>query len=302
MSEIIEIVDAHMHLIDVESNPYPWLKKGAPRPKIFGPNEEKLVHNYLIDDYKKDVIPHHVVKSVHVQANWDHSDPIGETRWLEPISAKHGFPHGVVAFANLAVDNVDSVLDAHLQSPNVRGIRHILNWHPTDPSRSFIDDPDYMYNAKWRRGFALLELRKLSFDLQIYYTQMEDALALANAFPNTAIILNHTGMPIDRTPSELKSWAAAMTKLAKAPNVAVKISGLGLNNPDWTLESIQPIINNTIDIFGIDRCMFASDFPVDKLFSNFATLIDAYKIILSKYTIEEQRKFFKENAERVYRI
>jgi predicted TIM-barrel fold metal-dependent hydrolase len=302
MSDVIEIVDAHMHLIDVESNPYPWLKKGAARPKIFGPNEERLVHNYLIEDYQKDIDRHHVVKSVHVQANWDHGDPIGETRWLQPISERYGYPHGIVAYANLALGNVEAVLDAHMESKNMRGIRQILNWHPSDLAKSFADRSDYMSDSVWRRGFSLLEKRRLSFDLQIYHNQMKDALNLAGAFPNTSIILNHTGMPIDRAREGLGGWTSAMAELARAPNVSVKISGLGLNNPDWTPDDIEPIVLTTIDLFGVDRCMFASDFPVDKLFSGYDTLVDAYMKTTSGLSAEERRKFFKENAERVYRI
>jgi predicted TIM-barrel fold metal-dependent hydrolase len=302
MSEVIEIVDAHMHLIDVESNPYPWLKKGASRPKIFGPNEEQLVHNYLVEDYQKDIAGHHVVKSVHVQANWDHNDPIGETRWLQPISEGHGYPHGVVAYANLALNSIEATLDAHMESKNMRGIRQILNWHPSDPTKSFSDRPNYMSDPAWRRGFSLLEKRNLSFDLQIYHNQMKDASDLARTFPNTAIILNHTGMPIDRVSEGLESWKYAMADLAKAPNVTVKISGLGLNNPVWTLNNIKAIALTTMELFGLDRCMFASDFPVDKLFSSYATLIDAFMKITSELSSGERKKFFKENAERVYRI
>jgi predicted TIM-barrel fold metal-dependent hydrolase len=301
MLDDIGIVDAHMHLIDVENNPYPWLAPDANRPKIFGPHEERLIHNYLIGDFMNDIAGHNVAKSVHLQANWDHDDPLGETQWLRPISEAYGYPHGVVGFANLALDNVEAVLDGHLQSTNMRGIRHILNWHKTDSSKSFVDR-NYMTEPGWRRGFALLEPKGLSFDMQIYHNQMSDALDLARSFPGTTIVLNHTGMPIDRTAHDLAEWATGMTMLAQAPNVFVKISGLGLNNHDWTVEGIRPIVLRTMDIFGIDRCLFASDFPVDKLFSSYDTLLEAFDDITADFSTSERAKFFRLNAERVYRI
>ena len=304
MPNSIEIIDGHMHLIDYESNPYPWLAKEAPRPKVFGPHEQKLFHNYLVDDYKADVVRQHVVKSVHVQAGWDANDPVGETRWLESIHDTDGFPHAIVAFANLAADDVEAVLEAHRQSPKLRGIRHILNWRPADAKSNFgiWVDRDYLTDAKWRRGFALLEKYGLSFDLQIFYNQMPAALELAQSFPSISIILDHTGMPLERTPEELHNWAAGMATLAQAPNVAVKISGLGVANPEWTVDSIRPIVLRTIELFGIERCFFASNFPVDRLFSSYDTLVEAYQTILQDFSLSERQQFFNENAARLYRL
>jgi predicted TIM-barrel fold metal-dependent hydrolase len=103
-------------------------------------------------------------------------------------------------------------------------IRQLLNWHD-DPDKRFTDRPDYLTDPQWRRGYSLLRRYDLSFDLQIYYPQMDDSYGLARRFPDTPIILNHTGMPIDRSPEGRDGWRRAMHRLAEAPNVACKISG-----------------------------------------------------------------------------
>jgi predicted TIM-barrel fold metal-dependent hydrolase len=145
-------------------------------------------------------------------------------------------------------------------------------------------------------------LRPLSFDLQLYPSQMADAAALAATHGDTMIILNHAGMPVDRDAEALSLWRTGMRALATQPNVWVKISGLGMVDWRWTEDSIRPFVLETIEIFGPDRCMFASNFPVDKLYSSFDVLYDAFKRIVSDFSIGERRKLFSDTALAVYRI
>ena len=159
-----------------------------------------------------------------------------------------------------------------------------------------------MRDAGWRRGFALLEKYGLSFDLQLYDHQMADAAELAAAFPETPIILNHTGMPIGRDAETLALWRENMSRLAAQRNVAVKISGLGMLDHRWTVESLGGIVMDTIEIFGPDRCMFASNFPVDSLYSSYETLYEAFKTIVSGLSPDVQQKLFFDNACRIYRL
>ena len=137
--------------------------------------------------------------------------------------------------------------------------------------------------------------------MQIYYPQMEYAYDLARTYPDTQIILNHTGMPVDRDPEDLAAWRKAMVRLAEAPNVACKISGLGMGDWKWTVDSIRPFVLHAIEAFGADRCMFASNFPVDKLFSSYDDLFNAFKAITRGFSAEERRKLFHDNAARFYR-
>jgi predicted TIM-barrel fold metal-dependent hydrolase len=183
----------------------------------------------------------------------------------------------------------------------VRGIRQCLNFH-RDPVKTFIDNPHLMSDGQWRRGYALLERYDLSFDLQLYYTQMEEAVALAREFPDTPIVLNHTGMPVDRAPAEIEAWKKAMKLLATAPNISCKISGLGMGDWKWTVDSIRPYVLHAIEAFGVERCMFASNFPVDKLFSSYDAVFNAFKTITKDFSAQERRALFHDNAERVYRL
>ena len=202
-------------------------------------------------------------------------DPVGETEWLQGLADEHGFPHGAVVRASLHQPDVERELERQCQFSIVRGVRDILNWHK-NPSVSYIERSDLLTDPAWLRGFALLKKYNLSFDMQLYPLQMMDAAAVARRHPDMSIILNHAGMPVDRDPESLDHWRKGMRALAACDNVTVKISGLGMVDWNWTTESIRPFVLETIDIFGVDRSMFASNFPVDKIYSDFATLYRAF--------------------------
>lgn len=294
------IVDPHHHLWDLERFSYPWLS-ARPLPASVAGDVAPIAKSYLLDDYLADTARQNVVKSVHVDAGFDPSQPVEETRWLQSIADQRGFPHGIVARAELHRPDVETTLASHCRFPNVRGIRHIVNWHP-DPAKTYVTKPDFLTDPAWLRGFAQLKRYNLSFDLQLYPSQMADAAALAAAHGDTTIILNHAGMPVDRDPEALSLWRAGMRALGAQPNVWVKISGLGMVDWRWTEQSIRPFVLETIEIFGPDRCMFASNFPVDKLYSSFDALYDAFKSIVSDFSVGERRKLFSDTALAVYRI
>ena len=157
-----------------------------------------------------------------------------------------------------------------------------------------------MTDAKWRAGFARLAPNGLRFDLQTPWWHLEEATQLAAAFPDTQIILNHTGLPADRSAEEIAGWKRAMRMLAGPPNVAVKISGLGEPGKPWTVQSNRDIVRTTIDLFGVPRCMFASNFPVDSLCASFATIFGGFREIARDFSSAEQRALFHDNAVRIY--
>ena len=293
------IVDPHHHLWDLEKYYYVWLS-GEPLDTIVG-DYSSITNTYLVEDYLKDTGSQNVIKSVHIQCEFDPSNPAGESEWLQAAADEHGFPHGIVGSAHLEDANVEQLLASHARFPNFRGIRQMLNWHE-DPVLSFTNRSDYMTDSDWRRGFGLLEKYDLSFDLQLYPAQMSDAANLAGTFPDTQIILNHTGMPIDQDEEGTELWRSGMRKLADQSNVAVKISGLGLVDHSWTVAGIRPIVLETIEIFGVDRCMFASNFPVDRLYSDYDTVFDAFSEITAGFSDAERSALFGSNAERIYRI
>jgi predicted TIM-barrel fold metal-dependent hydrolase len=131
---------------------------------------------------------------------------------------------------------------------------------------------------------------------------MADALDLAQTFPDTQIILNHTGMPRKRDRDYVEAWRGGMRTLAAAPNIAAKISGLGMFHHDWTPDVIRPFVLDTIEIFGVERCMFASNFPVDKLQADYRAIWQAFDQITADFTPDERRALFHDNAVRFYRL
>jgi predicted TIM-barrel fold metal-dependent hydrolase len=159
-----------------------------------------------------------------------------------------------------------------------------------------------MTDPAWREGFARLAPLNLRFDLQTPWWHLGEALALAFAFPYTQIILNHTGLPSDRSAEGVAGWRAAMGTLAAAPNVAVKISGLGQPGQPWTAAANRDIVLTTIDLFGVTRCMFASNFPVDSLCGTFSDIFGGFEEIVAGFSSGEQDALFADNARRVYAI
>jgi predicted TIM-barrel fold metal-dependent hydrolase len=185
--------------------------------------------------------------------------------------------------------------------PLVRGIRHKPAAAP-GPDQIKSGVPGSMNDPTWRRGYALLERYKLSFDLQVPWWHLKEAVALNKDFPNIPIILNHTGLPRTRAPEELAGWRQAMQEFATAPNVSVKISGLGELGQAWTLERNRQVVLDTIAIFGEDRCMFASNFPVDGLAGSMTTIFAGFVEATKSMGNDVQRKLFADNARRIYRL
>jgi len=296
------MVDAHIHVWDLARISYPWLT--PPLPVGITGDITPIARNYLLEDYLRDVAPPEsrvrVVKVVHVEAGADPADSLAETLWLQSLAASRGFPQAIVAHAELEKPEAASLLSQHAAHRNVRGIRQILNWHP-DPAKTYTPR-DLLGDASWQRGFALLARHGFSFDLQIYPAQMSAAARLAARHPDTAIILNHTGMPVDKDAAGIAAWRAGMRALAGQPNVSVKISGLAMLDWHWSPESLRPFILETLEIFGSDRVMIASNFPVDRLFGSFAAFTGAYLSLLTGASDEERAKLFARNAERIYRI
>jgi predicted TIM-barrel fold metal-dependent hydrolase len=206
-----------------------------------------------------------------------------------------------VAQAWLDRDDADAVIAAQAARPLVRGIRHKPR-AAASPHNAQRGAPGSMDDPRWRRGFALLETHGLSFDLQTPWWHFDAAIELAQDFPRITIILNHTGLPADRSAQGLAGWRAAMQALAQCANVSVKISGLGQPGRSWTLESNRPIIRDTIAIFGVDRCMFASNYPVDKLCAPMETIFAGFHAAVSERAHAEQSKLFHDNAVRIYRL
>ena len=261
MVATLPIVDAHHHVWDLALKAHPWLA-GAPLASFRYGDYSALRRSYLPADYRRDTARFNVVKTVYVEAEWDRRDPIGETRWVHDIAAREGLPHAMVAQVWLDRADAAQVLAEQAAFPLVRSVRHKPKSaaRPQDAKRGA---PGSMDCPRWREGFALLAGHGLHFDLQTPWWHLDAAAELARDFPATTIILNHTGLPADRSPEALAGWRSAMQLLAREANVAVKLSGLGVPGRRWTAELQGPVVRDAIAIFGAERTMFASNYPVD---------------------------------------
>ena len=298
--EDLPIVDAHQHFWDLERNPYPWLQQEPPAPFRYG-DTRALRRTYLPEHYAADTKSHRVVKTVHVEAEWDRADPVGETRWLSALRERTALPTVAVAHAALDRPDAAAILQAQAAFPFVRGIRH-KPAAAASPREGVRGAPGSMDDPKWRAGYALLSRYRLSFDLQAPYWNLAEAADLARAFPWIPIIIDHTGLPVDRSAEGLAAWRAALETAAAEPNIALKISGLGLKGQPWSLAANASVIRDAIRIFGVERCCFASNYPVDSLVASFDTIYAGFKTAVADFPPEDQRKLFHDNAIRIYRI
>ncbi len=295
----MRIIDAHQHFWDLDANYLPWL---ADKPVSFRyGNYDALKRNYLPADYRVDAEGFDLIGSVFIETEWNPADPLGEVDWVSSLREREGLPSVMVAQAWLDRDDAEQVLAAHGRNPFVRGIRH----KPKSAAQQgdvVVGAPGSMGDPAFRRGFALLAANGLSFDLQTPWWHLAEAADLAEAFPQTQIIINHTALPSDRSEEGLTGWRSAIRRAAECPNIAIKISGLGQKGQSWTLEMNRPVIRDTIEIFGVERCMFASNFPVDSLVASFATIFDGFRRSVEDLPAAQQDALFCDNAARLYRI
>lgn len=293
------IVDAHQHFWDLERNYSPWLCDPAQKPFRYG-DYSAIRRTYMPPDYRRDAGANRVVKTVHIEA-MRNNDPVAETRWLGQVAAEYGLPSAIVGEVAFVDHSAADVLAGHAASPLARGVRN----YPAaaaDPRDAKRGAPGSMDDPRWRMGYALLEQHGFSYDLQTPWWHLDAAAELAAAFPRIQMIVLHAGLPADRSPEGLAGWRKALEAVAREPNVAIKISGIGRKGLPWTLEANGPIIRECIAIFGADRCMFASNYPVDRLAGPFATIYDGFRAAVADRPLAERRKLFHDNAVRIYRL
>ena len=293
---------------------------------------------YLLDDFLRDASGgHRIVSSVAVECGAMYREegppelrPVGETEFLEGIAAENSRAEnatavaaGIVAYADLALgDGVAAVLDAHLEaSPTrLRGIRYSTMWDASDSFRS-VPRPGLLRDNAVRKGFACLQPHSLSFDAWLYHPQIADLVDLARDFPDVPIILDHIGGPLGLGPYEgrrdevFQAWSADITALSSCPNVVLKLGGVGSlrSGYDWhertpkpgsaeLAEAMRPYFELCIEKFGAGRCMFESNFPVDRISYSYVSIWNAFKIMARGYSETERHALFHDTAGRVYRV
>jgi predicted TIM-barrel fold metal-dependent hydrolase len=282
-------VDTHVHFYDLNHPDlrYEWLMPDAVHP-VMGDIDELKVPLFGAEQFLSEVQGVNVARVVHVQAALGSEDPVDETIWLQHAAGRTGIPNAIVAHVDLRADDVEAQLERHrAASPLLRGIRDF-------------GDGDYLIDPAFARGYAVLGAHGLICDLDCVWEDMAKARDLADRHPETTVILDHAGFPRKRTPEYFASWKRGIATLAQAESAWCKISGLGMCDNDWTVASIRPWFEFCLEAFGVKRCVLGTNWPVDRMFSSYQTLVDAYWEIVSELSHDEQVALFCANADRVF--
>lgn len=294
------VIDPHHHLWDLSLGRHPWLQKTADDAMVFG-SIARIRRDYGVAEYLADATSQNIVATVHIEAGWSTDHPLEESRWLGSLDRTGGVARRYVARVPLDAPDARPLLEAEANNPDVVGIRDIVSWHP-DPAKNFARKPSLMNDASWRDGLKHATQLGLVFDLMLFPWQMAEALRLVADFPETLFVLNHCGSPADRSAEGMALWRSGLKALARADNVHIKISDLVAYDNDWTLDSLQPVIEHCLACFGSDRAMFASDFPVAGLHATFAEVYGAFRTVAASLSLDEQRALFFSTANRDYRL
>jgi predicted TIM-barrel fold metal-dependent hydrolase len=295
----LPIVDAHHHLWDLDGPiRYPWLHSGD---HTFLGDYSRIRRSYLPPEFRRDTALHNVIATVHIEAECDRSQQLAETEWLTRMHASHGMPNAIVAHAWVDTPDAEEILAGHKQFPLVRGIRTkpVIASGPGDSVRG---QKRSLQDPKWRAGLALLEKYDLSWDLRVPWYHLEEAAEVCREHSSLRIVLNHTGYPLDRSKEHLAVWKRGMEALASCPNVWCKISGLTVKNQPWTLAVNGSVIRETIGMFGVERCMFASNHPVDGVKASWDWIFCQFKYVTAGLSWEDRARLFAGNALAFYRI
>lgn len=291
-----KIIDSHFHIWRQKDQP--WLV-GPMVPRIFGPYEP-IRRDYPIEEFLEDQQDAAVEKAVYVQTNWAKRDFEKEVAFLTETAARTGWPHAIVGYADMTVDDVRPQLDRLMKYPLLRGVRMQLHWHET-PAFRFASHARQVIDPKVRANVRRLQDYGLSFDLQLFPPQMEDGLQLIGENPQIDFILTHAGMLTASDEKTIDEWRSGLSMLAKAPNLTVKLSGLGTFEHRNDPVLIAMVYDTAIEILGSGRLMFGSNFPIEKLWTSHADLITAHRTAAATYSEVDQANIFWCTAERIYR-
>lgn len=275
-----------------------WLaEKGVVR--FFG-DPEPIQKNYHVPDFKTDIDGLQIAKSVHIQCGVAEDDAVKETVWVQAQSESYGLANAIVAFCDLTQQTAQDNLDAHQACPNMRGVRQIVG-------RSAAEDAKNGTNAllespKFREGLKSLVNRELSFDLQLTPPLLKVSSKVFKSIEDLPVAICHAGSPSDFSKEGLRDWQSGLKDFSEHGNVICKISGFGMFDHNWTLETIREKVLRVIDIFGPDRVAFGSNFPVDKLYATYVETFSAYLMLTADFSDSEREDMFAGVAERFYQI
>jgi len=344
----IKIIDPHIHLWDPYTSPRlisPLVKLLGRWPKVldrvvkiampkevinFVGKSEFVCYPHMPEKFHQDTGKYTIDGYVHIQAGWvakKTMDLVDETKWLMSLEDK---PRAIVAEARLAdLDSLETLLDAHDKASLLfKGVRDMLACHDDKGVMDFAHDPAHNFSDDFKKGYAILGERGLTYDAFLYAHQLKDFISLVSEVPKTQVVLDHVGTPValagqhggvgstQAQRDKIKEdWYQDLAALSEVEHVRMKLSGLMMpvvgyqfdkrkEDPSVqeVVDAIGPHIMYALETFGVDRCMFASNFPMDKASLSYETLYDAFFTIVQDYSDEDKNKLFRKNALDFYGI
>ncbi len=292
------MIDAHHHLWDLDDIKHTWLaEKGVVR--FFG-DPAPIQKNYHVPDFKDDHGDLPVVGSVHVQCGVALEHNVKETEFVQSQSDAHGFANAIVAFCDLTDVRAQTELDHQQAFSNLRGIRQIVGRDAVEDAR--LGTNDLLENPDFKMGLRTLIGRKLTFDLQLTPPLLPAAAKLFKSVEALPVAICHAGSPQDFSKDAMRDWEQGLKDFAEHGNMICKISGLGMFDQNWTLNSLRERVLRTIDIFGPSRIAFGSNFPVDKLYASYEKTFEAFLTLTTDFSLSERDDMFFNTARNFYRI
>jgi predicted TIM-barrel fold metal-dependent hydrolase len=298
-SEIVTaMIDTHVHHWDLELFRYPWLDD---------PDFEDLRKDYFPADYRADAAEAAVEGWVHIQAEVDHQrDPVAETEWVASL-AEEGSAFGApgplacVVYADLRDDDVHDVLSRHCRYSLTRGVRQEA-WFDPASTRADIPREDLLNDPAWREGYRALAEFGLSFDLLVRPAQLPQAAAVAAETPAVPVVLEHLGLPDPPGDPGLRTWRTGVAALAQLPHAHVKLSAFSLLGTPRDERAVRDVVSELLELFGPQRCMVGSNFPVERLAGDFRSLYELVLACLQDLSAEQRADVLVGTARRFYRI
>jgi predicted TIM-barrel fold metal-dependent hydrolase len=293
-----DVVDSHHHIWRMAD--LPWLQ-GPTVPRIFG-SYDPVRRDYLVDEYVRDAVTEGITAAVYVQTNWALDRAVDEVRWVQDVHDASGWPHAIVGSADMFDRAAGKVFEQQRAvSPLLRGTRLQLHWHEDGRFR-YAASPDRMKDPVFRQNIALLGQLGWLFELQVFPPQMTDAARLVADFPGTTFVLVHAGMLESANERHVRPWRAGLEQLAPLPNLVVKLSGTGTFVHRVDEQLIRLVATTSLELFGAKRCMFGSNFPIESIWSDFHTLMQAWLEVAGGLPLEVRKDVFARTARRVYSL
>jgi len=291
-----EWIDAHHHLWDLSKVEYPWLQARG-EARFFG-QPDPIRKNYLLADYLADT-GGKISRSVHVQVGARPGDELKETDFVNQCSLESAgsLPAAAVVAIDLGQKDIEQQLEAHLAFPVTRGVRHMIGKSPAEnPSLPPFEPETWVRN--WRR----LADAGLAFDLQLTEDQYGAVFSALKQVPDLPVAVCHLASPWDRSSQGFRRWRKWMKQFAELPNTTLKISGLCMFTQTWDEAVFKDWAEASLEIFGADRCMLGSNFPVDSLYVDYEQLFNVWQNVVSQCSVDEAPDLAGRTAARFYKL